>query len=131
KETSEFLLTGNQTMKGIPDEKEIHVYETDETLSKGEQYLLFLSRFEGGLYPTPIYTSIDKENIIHIKNDVISPDTPILKSGVKINNVINEITNSPFIDVKATHIATLPQIMESSNTEELSTSADIISHIIP
>src|SRR5690625_2747694 len=57
---SEYIFKIDQQLKGKSDSKEINVYQSNHLLEEGQEYVLFLIRWEGGLYPAPVHTSINR-----------------------------------------------------------------------
>src|SRR5699024_3191749 len=112
------------------DAEEIYVYEIDDTLQVGESYLLFLSSFDGGLFPHPIYTSINKEAILRVENKDITHDSPHLPKNMTFNQTIQEIKNSPNLTHQI-QPETDSRLLSNTSLRQLTDEADIIAEITP
>ncbi len=94
----------DEIFKGSIESKDIDVYETINTLEKGKQYLLFLGYHDSALYPREVYTSIDKEMIIEVKNKkIVSQDH--IDDGLDYKSIIKSIEKIPNLkDIKIKHV---------------------------
>jgi len=128
--TNEYSLKIIEELKVGMDAEEIYVYEIDDTLQVGESYLLFLSSFDGGLFPHPIYTSINKEAILRVENKDITHDSPHLPKNMTFNQTIQEIKNSPNLTHQI-QPETDSRLLSNTSLRQLTDEADIIAEITP
>lgn len=107
--------------------KEIHMYDAyDDAYIVGHTYCLFLEQSESALYPHTIYTSVEKELIIDMNTDTATAS--IARSDVVIDaqNVSERIEDAFSSDILGEKIEEIIPISESSDIEDVATSADII-----
>ena len=71
--TIEYVFEIERQLKGEGTDKSIHIYESysDARYTVGEEYVFFLDRWEGGLYPAAVHTSIDEEHPVRIDQGII------------------------------------------------------------
>lgn len=122
----EFVLDINTEFKGNTESKTIHVYEAPGLLEVGGRYLLFLSQYEGGLYPSPIYTSLDKSFIISVtKQSFIRHSVP----GKKLQETLQEIISSPYLTYEHPKDYQPLILPDTATLDELTEAASNIVHV--
>ena len=124
----EFVLNINTEFKGITNSETINVYEAPGHLEVGGRYLLFLSQFEGGLYPSPIYTSLDKSFIITITDKSFIRHSP---PGMKLQETLYEIISSPYLTYENPKDYQSLVIPDTATLNELTETASIIAQVKP
>lgn len=128
---SEFVIEIETEFKGNAEVKKIFVYESSDLLQVGNQYLLFLDKFEGGLYPSANYTSIEKNSIMKVQGDFLIHHSPFLPSEMTLQKTIDEIKQSPNLNFLNVKNYDQVHVKDTAKLEELTEDADIIAQIIP
>lgn len=122
----EFSLDINTEFKGDTNSDTIVVYEGPGILDVGGQYLLFLSQFEGGLYPSPIYTSLDKSFIISVTKQSFNRHSV---PGIKLQGTLHEIISSPYLTYENPKDYQPLILPDTATLAELTETASIIAHV--
>lgn len=117
-------------LKGKTESDYIDVYEYEDFLEVGKEYLLFLEYWEDGLYPRPVYNVI-RTHAFEVSNGKIveTKDSKKFIKGRSKNELEKFIASSPNVKVKS-----VPEknIIEKTNSvEELINVSGHILHIIP
>ena len=128
---NEFVVDIEKEFKGNTESKHIHVTEAIDQLKVGDQYLLFLDKIEGGLYPTANYTSIEKTAILKVQDDLLVHHSPFLPSEMTLQKTIDEIKQSPNVNFLNVKNYDQVHVKDTATLEELTEDADIIAQIIP
>jgi len=136
--TIEYVFEVERQFKGEGINETIHIYEgySDARYTVGEKYVLFLERWEGGLYPAPVHTSIDETQPIKIKGTTIHHDYVFLDKNLHTGELFEAIENSPSIHEpssyedlnNSSHMLLNNSI---STLEELIEESDWIGRVIP
>lgn len=133
--TTEYIFKIDQQLKGKSDSKVINVYQSNHWLEEDEEYVLFLTRWEGGLYPAPVHTSINRDNIIAIENDKVISTFKFLEKNMHKEELFQMINDSPYIEKTPSYMGEEDEqrkiAKDSATLEELISSSDIIARIVP
>ncbi|GAA0309909.1 hypothetical protein GGQ92_001320 [Gracilibacillus halotolerans] len=97
--TIEYVLDVEQQFKGERTDESIHIYESysDARYTIGKEYVFFLDRWEGGLYPAAVHTPIDEEHSLRIEQDMILHSYTFLEEDLQKRDFFEAIENSPSI----------------------------------
>lgn len=128
--TKKINVLVTKEIKGKTDSDYIDVYEHEEFLEVGKEYLLFLEYWEDELYPKPVYNVI-RTNAFELENGKIkeTKDSKKFIKGRSKNELEKFITSSPKSKIKS---APEKNIIEEPNSlEELIKVSGHILHIIP
>ena len=123
-----FTFNVKNELKGNVEAESIDVYEFRSNLKKGKEYILFLSYWESALYPTPVYTSINKNSLIEVKrNKLIGGETFV--GSKKKDEFIQYIKSSKEVSVFSE--MDYDVIDKAKDLAELISLSDHILHIVP
>lgn len=129
----EYTVTVNQQLKNETHAAELLVYTQNQELEINNQYLFFFERFEGGLYPEPIYQLLQPEVLFAIDGQHVYHQNPFLPNELSLTALLDSIQSSPgitksrVIEPSQTNVL----IKDAMSNDELIKQSDIIAHIKP
>lgn len=133
--TKEYLFSIDEQFKGESNTEEILIYEYNDLLTVGQSYLLFLTRWEGGLYPSAVHTTLDTEDLILIDDNKIKSAVTFLDKEIYKQDFFEAIKSSQSINEKSPLIAEheyqrrMPLDLEKK--QDLVDSSDIVVRLVP
>lgn len=117
KMTREYTFLVEDELKGSVNSTRIKVYETNDTLSLGNKYILFLESSESEYFPETSYTSVDKDAIIKIDGkELVCEKSELIEDSKNIDDFIQKVKISPNLNY---------QREKPKNTNALSTKGDV------
>ncbi|XID90837.1 hypothetical protein ACF3MZ_20245 [Paenibacillaceae bacterium WGS1546] len=131
--TSEYVFSVEKQIKGDTASKQINVYYPQGELESGGSYLLFLERFDGGLYPSPEYNILYFDGMFEVDNDGTAHPNRFLTEKLSLDALIAKIKSSPAITKNRikddSELAMV--VREVATADELAADSDLIAHIQP
>lgn len=133
--TKEYLFTIDEELKGRTRSDRIYIYENTPIFEIGQEYVLFLSKQEGGLFPEPVHTTIDPGNVPAIHDHKVAHNYSFLGQDLTKERFFHAIRTSRFIQTQPSYIAEhgsqSRMLLELDTVEEIYQASDFVAHVKP
>jgi|GEM_PF-6208126 len=131
--SSEYTFQIVRELKGSTENDIIHVYNQNNTMELGVDYLLFLQVYRGGLYPHTVYKVLRDGGLVRMDKERVTHSNALISQDVKPQDLLADIAASPALsqyrEVDALESAMIiPDFLE---LKDLAKQADLVAIIEP
>ncbi|GBF72568.1 hypothetical protein PA598K_00825 [Paenibacillus sp. 598K] len=131
--SSEYTFQITHELKGSTENDIIHVYNQNNTMEPGVDYLLFLQTYRGGLYPHTVYKVLRDGGLVRMDKERVTHSNALISQDVKPKDLLADIAASPALsqyrEVDALESAMIiPDYLE---LKDLAKQADLVAIIEP